>query len=195
MVSVNLYTRKKRKNKLETFLLLVILVVTVVLAVRMMATAAFSTRHLQLVRARSYIFEHTGLALTGVIERDTEVIREKHNQLVQERRRLTSQITDIRAFLQQKEEAFRFFEIACLHLEKHGELALKEIVTRMDYSQGSGSVLYYLVLDGSVEPERVLGVIPETEAYVKLQETKLSFFTENLEVRHIEMEIDKNAGQ
>ena len=195
MVSVNLYTRKKRRNKLETFLLLVILVVTVVLAVRMMANAAFSTRHLQLVRARSYIFEHTGLALTGVIERDTEVIQEKHNQLVQERRRLTSQISEIRAFLQQKEEAHRFFEITCLYLEKHGELALKEIMTRIDYSQGNGNVLYYLVLDSSLESEKVLAVIPETKAYVKLQETKLSFFAESLEVRHIDMGIDKNVGQ
>ncbi len=195
LVSVNLYTRKKRKNRLETFLLLVILVVTVVLAVRMMASAAFSTRLVQTVRARSYLFEHTGLALTGLIERDTEVIREKSNQLVLRRRMLTSQIADIRGFLQQKETGNTFFETVSLYLDEHADSALKGIVTSLNYAEGKGDVLYYLVLDGSAEKEPVLAVIPGTESFASFNETKLSFFAEQLEVRHIDLRIDEDARQ
>ena len=76
MVNVNLLSKKKLRIKLSSFLLILLVLIVTVFATRYLAVKVFEGRIREIKSVKGYLFDSTGIFLSGTPGEECSWIRE-----------------------------------------------------------------------------------------------------------------------
>jgi len=147
LVDVNLYSKKKRVCRLRNALIILLLIVVLIVGARFLASQAFEFRLRQISRLKGFLFDNTGTYLTGNLRQDIQTIRDKKQEYINSRNRLSMQVRDLRTHVQRKSLEMNVFRT--LNTFLNDENAVKTILTRVNFENGKGNAFYYLIYDGN----------------------------------------------
>ncbi|HOI35492.1 MAG: hypothetical protein WAZ22_06625 [Mesotoga infera] len=147
LVDVNLYSKKKRVCRLRNALIILLLIVVLVVGARFLASQAFEFRLRQISRLKGFLFDNTGTYLTGNLRQDIQTIRDKKQEYINSKNRLSMQVRDLRTHVQRKSLEMNVFRT--LNTFLNDENAVKTILTRVNFENGKGNAFYYLIYDGN----------------------------------------------